>query len=55
MEKIFGWFYLSINLGAFISTLFTPWLLSNPKFGPAAFWDSRCVDGSRNRILLDGA
>ena len=35
MEKIFGWFYLSINLGAFISTLLTPWLLSNPKFGPA--------------------
>ena len=35
MEKIFGWFYLSINLGAFASTLLTPWLLSNPKFGPA--------------------
>ena len=35
MEKIFGWFYLSINLGAFISTLLTPWLLSNPTYGPA--------------------
>ena len=35
MEKIFGWFYLSINLGAFISTLLTPWLLSHPNFGPA--------------------
>ena len=35
MERIFGWFYLSINLGAFVSTLLTPWLLSNPNFGPA--------------------
>ncbi len=35
MERIFGWFYLSINLGAFVSTLLTPWLLSNPKYGPA--------------------
>ncbi len=35
MEKIFGWFYLSINLGAFASTLLTPWLLSHPDYGPA--------------------
>ena len=27
MEKVYGWFYLSINLGAFISTILTPWLL----------------------------
>ena len=33
LEKIYGWFYLSINLGAFASTLLTPWLLEN--YGPA--------------------
>ena len=32
LEKVFGWFYFSINLGAFISTLLTPWLLAN--YGP---------------------
>ena len=33
MEKIFSWFYLSINLGAFISTILTPILLD--KYGPS--------------------
>ncbi len=37
LEKVFGWFYLSINLGAFLSTLLTPWLLESDwmlkKFG----------------------
>ena len=32
LEKIFGWFYFSINLGAFASTLLTPWLLAH--YGP---------------------
>jgi POT family proton-dependent oligopeptide transporter len=32
LEKIFGWFYFSINLGAFASTLLTPWLLEH--YGP---------------------
>jgi len=32
LEKVFGWFYFAINLGAFASTLLTPWLLSN--YGP---------------------
>jgi len=27
MTKVFGWFYVSINAGAFISSLLTPWLL----------------------------
>lgn len=37
LEKVFGWFYLSINLGAFLSTMLTPWLLESEgmlkKFG----------------------
>ena len=32
IEKIFSWFYLSINLGAFISTMLTPLLLKY--YGP---------------------
>jgi POT family proton-dependent oligopeptide transporter len=27
MTKVFGWFYVAINVGAFISSLLTPWLL----------------------------
>ena len=29
LEKVFSWFYLSINLGAFVSTMLTPILLAN--------------------------
>ncbi|KAA5542203.1 POT family MFS transporter [Roseiconus nitratireducens] len=32
LGKVFGWFYVAINLGAFASTLLTPWLLD--RFGP---------------------
>lgn len=28
-ERVFSWFYLAINAGALISTLWTPWLLEN--------------------------
>ncbi len=33
LDKIFSYFYFSINFGAFLSTLATPWLLA--EFGPA--------------------
>lgn len=29
LPRVFGWFYFSINLGAFSSTLLIPWLLEN--------------------------
>ncbi len=29
MSKVFGWFYFSINLGAFAAMLIMPWLLAN--------------------------
>ena len=32
LEKVYSWFYLSINLGAFVSTMLTPILLAN--YGP---------------------
>ena len=34
LAKVFSWFYFSINLGSFFSTLLTPWLLNNPAYGP---------------------
>ncbi|MCG8026077.1 MAG: POT family MFS transporter [Candidatus Thiodiazotropha endolucinida] len=33
LPRAFGWFYFAVNLGAFISTLATPWLLQQA--GPA--------------------
>jgi proton-dependent oligopeptide transporter, POT family len=35
ITKVFGWFYFSINFGSTFSMLLTPWLLANPRFGPA--------------------
>ncbi|MGH9594792.1 MAG: MFS transporter, partial [Bryobacteraceae bacterium] len=34
MTRVFGWFYLAINIGAFFSQLWIPSLLANPKLGP---------------------
>jgi POT family proton-dependent oligopeptide transporter len=34
LTKVFGWFYFSINFGSFVSTLLTPVLLRDPRFGP---------------------
>ncbi|MFT4706146.1 MAG: POT family proton-dependent oligopeptide transporter [Bradymonadia bacterium] len=33
VEKVFYWFYFSINFGSLLSTLLTPWLLQ--KYGPS--------------------
>ncbi|GAB4153041.1 MAG: hypothetical protein Tsb009_29250 [Planctomycetaceae bacterium] len=35
LPRIFGWFYFSINLGSTVSTLLTPVLLNDERFGPA--------------------
>jgi proton-dependent oligopeptide transporter, POT family len=32
LQKVFSWFYASINFGSFFSTLLTPWLLD--RYGP---------------------
>jgi POT family proton-dependent oligopeptide transporter len=55
LPRAFGWFYFAVNMGAFISTLATPWLLQQA--GPAwafgvpgilmvvatvLFWGGRC-------------
>ncbi len=36
LPRVFGWFYFSINLGAFASSLLTPWLLKHHG-APVAF------------------
>ena len=35
LSKVFGWFYFSINAGSFVATLLCPFLLADPRFGPA--------------------
>ena len=65
MDKVFSWFYLSINLGAFVSTLMTPLLLEY--YGPhvafgipgllmliatVLFWKGRGKKGSNPAIKL---
>jgi POT family proton-dependent oligopeptide transporter len=34
LSTAFGWFYFSINAGAFVSTIACPILLADPRFGP---------------------
>lgn len=34
LARAFGWFYFSINAGAFFSTIACPLLLADPRFGP---------------------
>lgn len=34
LSKVYGWFYISINVGAMISLIITPWLLDHPDYGP---------------------
>ncbi|MEZ4288265.1 MAG: POT family MFS transporter [Polyangiales bacterium] len=33
VERVFGWFYIAINVGSFLSMLITPWLLEH--YGPS--------------------
>jgi len=35
VSKVFGWFYFAINFGSAASTWLTPFLLADPRFGPA--------------------
>ena len=53
LSKVFGWFYISINVGAFLSTLSTPLLLEyyGPRTGRSEF---PSLDGGCYRGLLDG-
>jgi proton-dependent oligopeptide transporter, POT family len=34
LQRAYGWFYISINLGSTVSTFLCPILLANPRFGP---------------------
>ena len=55
MEKIFGWFYLSINFGCLhINASYALASQQSKVRSGLGIWDSRCFDGSRNRVLLDG-
>ncbi len=38
LERVYGWFYLAINFGSFLSTILTPWLLEGlPNWLAATF------------------
>ena len=52
LPKVFGWFYFSINLGSFISTILTPllcWTGSGPRW---AFGVPGVLDGGGHVLLL---
>jgi POT family proton-dependent oligopeptide transporter len=35
LPVVFGWYYFSINFGSTFSTILTPWLRDDPRFGPS--------------------
>jgi POT family proton-dependent oligopeptide transporter len=34
LQRVFSWFYFSINLGSAFATILMPWLLADKRFGP---------------------
>ena len=55
LSKVFGWFYFSINAGSFISTIFCPFLLNDPRLGPTlGLRFTGCRDGDRDDFFLAG-
>ncbi len=34
LQRVFSWFYFSINAGSAVSTMLIPWFLHNKRFGP---------------------
>jgi len=41
MERVYGWFYFAINVGAFVSTILCPILLN--KYGPSIAFGLPCI------------
>jgi POT family proton-dependent oligopeptide transporter len=35
LPVVFGWYYFAINFGSTFSTILTPWLRDDPRFGPS--------------------
>ena len=55
MQKIFGWFYFSINLGAFLHAADACFYSTTQTTDPHGLWDYRRPDGDRHRLFLDGS
>jgi len=54
LPRVFGWFYFSINFGAFFSTMLTPWLLEGfcEKFGLDPRWGPHLAFGVPGFLML---